>query len=315
MQTRTRKLPANRVIVKVPGSTSNIGPGFDTLGLALDLHTTLSFELEENRRTKPLISLDEKLEGKLPVDESNLIYRLLCHLWKDRADLLERVNVEVKSGIPLTGGLGSSASATVGTVWAAYALTGKYIDRQQLLCEAAFFEGHPDNVAPSIYGGFTICSRAIRGRDILVQKLDWPENWCPLIVAPQYTVPTAKARALLPARIPYADAVCNVARVASLVSAVARKDESAFANSLIDSLHEPYRQSLVPELAQLKSLLTDMPVLGCVLSGAGSAILVLVARRHQLQVSALLNQWAAQLPAPPQVLNLSVAQCGIQQID
>jgi homoserine kinase len=298
--------------VRVPGSTSNIGPGFDTLGLALEIYNIMTFELlEQGQSVKEPIIARGDISKQLPLDKSNLIYTTLTKLWQDRPELLSRVQITVASEIPLNGGLGSSASAIVGTVWAASVLAGESIGRNEMLARATRLEGHPDNVAPSLFGGFVVCGHGERGR-ILVERLEWPEDWCTLVVAPPYTVPTTKARALLPRSVPRSDAVSNVQNVALLLSAVLKKNEEAMRSALHDHLHEPYRLPLVPDLAELRARLRDLPALGCVLSGAGSSVLVVVARRHKKQILEFLKDWAAGRKETTQVLDLRVAQKGIE---
>lgn len=305
-----------RVTVRIPGSTSNLGPGFDTLGLALELYTTLTFELlDRDDEQIPIVRTEGEIAKTLPVDRSNLVYRILSTIWGDSEDLLRRVRITIKSEIPLTGGLGSSASATLGTIWASYALLGRPVDRSVLLFRATAFEGHPDNVTPSLYGGFVVCGRSVLHNRVVVQKLDWPSEWSILVVAPDYAVSTAEARALLPESVPRKDAVSNIQNVALLVSAVVNRDEEALRSALHDRIHEPYRLKLVPELADLRNQLKSTPALGCVLSGAGSSVLVLVARRHKGQVLEFLKDWAAGRPKPPRVLDLKVARTGIEQLD
>jgi len=302
--------------VRVPASTSNLGPGFDTLGLALQLYNTLTFELLDTHDPRiPLVRLQGEIAQGLPPDDSNLVYRVLSALWKDSPDLLNRIRITIDSQIPLSGGLGSSASATLGAVWASCVLTGKEIDYDHLLSHASSFEGHPDNVAPSLYGGFVVCARSPRLDRVLVQKLDWPDEWCTIIVAPHYSVPTQEARALLPASVPLKDAVSNIQNVSLLISAIVNKDEEALKCALEDRIHEPYRQKLIPELGELKAKLTQLPALGCVLSGAGSSILVLVSRKNKAPVLAFLKDWAAHRTIAPTVLDLKVARHGIEQLD
>ncbi len=304
-----------RVSVRIPASTANLGPGFDALGLALELYTTLTFLLLDEDDTQiPLVTLEGELKKQLPADKTNLVWQLLSLLWCDKPELLSRVRINIASEIPLGRGLGSSAATTLGTVWAAAALDGGTIDNDAVLTKSAAFEGHPDNVAASLYGGLVVCSRSCTGNQIVTTKLTWPDEWCTLIVVPPYQLATKEARAVLPGSVPLADAVSNIQNVAQLISAVHTRDETALVNALHDRIHEPYRLRLVPELAELRAALANLPVLGCVLSGAGSAVLVVVQRRHKEQIVQVLHSWMAARKPTSQLFDLAVARRGIELI-
>ncbi len=303
-----------RLTIVVPGSTANLGPGFDALALALNIHCKLTFDvLAENNLSIPLIRLKgaSLVEGHSK-DQDNLIYTILSNLWRTDPEILKRVRITIESKIPLGKGLGSSAAAVMGAVWAAYALSDSIPDNGVLLSKATDLEGHPDNVSASLLGGLTVCARSSTSRSIVTQKLLWPREWKALIVVPPYVLSTKKARSVLPRTLSYADAVSNIQRASLLMAAVANKDEDALKESLHDSIHEPYRMELVPELAQVRKLVSNLPVLGCVLSGAGSSVLTLVHQRHQNQVLESLNSWASSQAEPPQVLSLDVDQQGLR---
>lgn len=303
----------HRLTVTVPGSTANLGPGFDAMALALNLHCKLTFDLlEYNDLSVPLIRLKGVLTEGLPKDQNNLIYTILNNLWASDSELLKRVRITIESRIPLGKGLGSSAAAIVGAVWAAYALSDKVPDSGTILEKASQLEGHADNVSASLLGGLTICAKSMSSAKIVTQKLHWPNEWRPIVVCPPYVLSTKKARSVLPTTVPHQDAVSNVQRVALFMAAVANRDEDALRESLHDKLHEPYRMALVPELGQVRKLLSNFPTLGCVLSGAGSSVLALVHERHQHQVLDGLKAWAATAEEPPEIFSLEVDQEGLR---
>lgn len=308
VEERVRKLT-----ITVPGSTANLGPGFDALALALNLHCTLNFQLlEKNDKSIPLITLKGSLQHGLPKDQNNLIYTVLSNLWRNDPDLLQRVRITIESKIPLGKGLGSSAAAIMGAVWAAYALTDHIPDNGRMLEHATDLEGHADNVSASLLGGLVVCGRSQTTRAIFTQKVLWPKEWCPIVVVPQYVLSTKKSRSVLPKTISREDAVHNIQRVALLLAALSNKDEEAMQHALHDRLHEPYRLALVPELGAVRKELSDFPVLGSVLSGAGSSVLTIANQRHRKQILQCLREWAQRQSEPPDVLDLEVDQEGLR---
>jgi homoserine kinase len=302
-----------QLTVSVPGSSANLGPGFDTLALAFKLYCHLNFRLlEEDDRSIPLITLKGVISDGLPKDQNNLIYTILSNLWQNDPELLTRVRISIESEIPLGKGVGSSAAAIMGAVWAAYALTQSIPDNSTLLSTAARLEGHADNVAASLLGGLVVSARSLSTKGIVTQKLAWPEEWRTILVVPPYVLSTKKARSILPANVSFHDAVANVQRVSLLTAAVANRDEDAMKEALSDRLHEPYRQILVPELGSVRRLLSDFPIIGCVLSGAGSSVLTVVNQRHAPQVVEALRKWAQSQSQPPEVLDLNVDHGGLR---
>jgi homoserine kinase len=263
------------VRVQVPGSTANLGPGFDVLGAALGLFVDV--EVVETGR----FALVTKL--RLRADRENLIVRAF-----ERLLPADRFEFRVSSEIPLSGGVGSSAAGVVAGLVAAQALTGAEPltgAETDLLALASEIEGHPDNVAASLFGGLVICD----GND--VRRVSMPDGLEAILVVPAKPVRTALARDALPARVPLADAVANVAAASKLVLGLATGDWDLIAHGLRDRLHQPYRAHLYPRSAALLELAPEIGALGATISGAGPTVLVwcqaerseLVERRLQAQ--------------------------------
>lgn len=310
-----------KLTVKAPGSTANLGPGFDALALALSVHCTLHFELlEKDDPAIPLITLKSELLDDIPTDESNMIYQVISSTWRANSDMLKRVRITIESNIPPGKGLGSSAAATIGAVCAAYAMAdvdhfdhkALLADGKTMLADAMKLEGHVDNISASLLGGLVVCSYTENRSSVITQKLMWPPHWSPIVVVPPYVLSTKKSRSVLPQSVSREDAVNNVQKVSLLLAAVANRDEEAMREALHDRLHEPYRNELVPELGDVRKLLSDFPIIGCVLSGAGSSVLVLVNRRHRREVLQRLKDWAAERKEAPEVLDLQVDQEGLR---
>lgn len=301
--------------LRIPGSTANLGPGFDAVALSLGIYLNLTFELlEKENPSCPLIQRVGEIAQQLPGDQSNLIYSIIANQWSEKPDLLKRLRITIESEIPLERGLGSSSTAILGSLWAARALSNQILDKAAILQQATKLEGHPDNLAASLHGGLTISSPSRDRRHIVTQQLAWPKQWHTIIMVPSYPLSTRTAREILPATVSMSDAVANLQRVALLIAAVANEDEDALNQALEDRLHEPYREALIPELPKLKKELKSLPILGCTISGAGPSMLVLVNHRHRDQVLEHLRSWASAQPSPLKVLDLKVDHEGMKEI-
>jgi homoserine kinase len=271
---------ARRCVVRVPASSANLGPGFDAFAAALALH--LEAEVEETGRFA--------VETDLAIarDRRNLLVRGFARLHPP-----DRFTFRISSAIPLSGGLGSSAAAYVAGLLAADALTG---DGGDLLAHATALEGHPDNVAAALRGGLVVCA------DGEAVRLDPPGGLEALLVVPHAAVRTAQARAALPAAVPMADAVANVAHGALLVLGLARGDWELVARGLHDRLHEPHRAHLYPRSAALRARAAGLGALGATISGAGPTVLVWCLAERTAQVRSALRReaegWAEVLHAP-----------------
>ncbi len=307
-----------KVTLVVPGSTCNLGPGLDCIGLALNIYSRMTFQvLEESEKAEmPYIQLKGGIAKRSdPEDQGNLIYHLLKEIWEHNNDLLGRLRIAVTSDIPLGCGLGSSSAAIVGAIWASNVLEDRIPTATQLLADGCELEGHPETLAASLYGNMVVCAPSVGGRRIVTQRIEWPEDWHVIAVVPEYTLNTNDMRAVLPKHVKYEDAVFNAQRTALLVAAVSRADESAMQEALHDKLHEKYRMPLVPELEDLRRELVNEPILGCVLSGAGSSTCVFVHSKNKDKVVRKLNHWAAAQEKSHRILNLQVSKEGMQEVE
>ena len=268
-----------KITVRVPATTANIGPGFDCLGMALPLYNEITIEETVLPGTGIQINIiDESNEFEtlsIPTDENNIVYKAVELLYNSIGQTPSELKISIKTQIPIAKGLGSSASVIVGGLIAANELLGRPADEQALLSIATEVEGHPDNVAPTILGGFVLSSQEEDG-SVVYRKLPWPKEWKLIVCIPDYELATEIARSVLPEKVDMKDAAFNARRCAMLVDAVYTKDAELLRLALQDKLHQPYRMKLVPGLKEIiEGLKHEQDVLGCVLSGAGPSILVI----------------------------------------
>ncbi len=243
---------SRRRLVRVPGSSANLGPGFDALAAALSLH--LELEVVETGSFAVATELD------VPRDRSNLVVKAF-----ERLHPADSFEFRISSKIPLSGGVGGSAAAVVAGLMAADHLFELDAD---LLALATELEGHPDNAAAALEGGFVVCD----GQS--VQRFDPPLGLEAILVVPEETVLTTEARAALPDDVPRADAVFNVAHAAKLILGLCTSDWELIGAGLRDRLHQPYRAPLYPRSAQLLERAPQLGALGATISGAGPSVLV-----------------------------------------
>jgi homoserine kinase len=241
-----------RRLVRVPASSANLGPGFDVLGAALSLH--LELEVQETGRFGVETDLD------VPSDRSNLVVQAF-----ERLHPADGFEFRITSEIPLSGGLGSSAAAVVAGLLAADHIFELDADVMTL---AAELEGHPDNVAAALNGGFVVCD------GLRVHRFEPPMGLEAVLVIPAEGVDTKAARAALPTAVPLDDAVFNVAHTAVLMLGLANSDWELISEGLRDRLHQPARADLYPRSAALLERVMSFGALGATISGAGPAVLV-----------------------------------------
>jgi homoserine kinase len=270
----------NSYEVRVPASTANLGAGFDCLGLALELYLDVraTVLLEPGARA---IARTRGVRGNaaLPSDpDKNLIFRTM-KITADREGFsLPPVRLAVQNQIPVAGGLGSSAAATVAGVALAFAVTGCQIPKEKALRYAAEIEGHADNVAAAMLGGFVVTFIRSDGSVVAVRKR-WPKVIRILIITPAFALETSKSRAVLPPSVPRADAVHNLQRCALFVGALDERRFDLLGDAMQDRLHQTHHQSLIPGFADILAMPRMPGLLGVALSGAGPSILALATER------------------------------------
>jgi homoserine kinase len=260
---------------RVPASSANLGPGFDALGLALDIHLVCTFEVSGRLRIRA--------EGRdaecIPEDDSNMIWQTAERIAEATGRQLPPIDLVIANEIPIGKGLGSSAAALTAGVVLANQLLDLQWSRPEILQQAARIEGHPDNVAACVLGAVVATSMEADGTTHAV-RVELPANYGVAAVVPEFMLSTTRARSVLPDFYTRQDAVFNVQHSALLIAALCTGSTESFSAALQDRMHQPYRAALIPGFTEMMAL-REPGLLGCALSGAGPSVLVFYERGAQ----------------------------------
>jgi homoserine kinase len=254
-----------QVTVRVPASTSNLGPGFDCLGVALRIYNDVV--VTRGARSRPQIVVEEAAD-------------LFFHHTRRESFSF---SVSVTDNIPLSRGLGSSVTVRLGVLLALNVLTGNHVDRSSIFQLCAQLEGHPDNAAPAIFGGFTV----VRGQT--VQRFDVSALLSFVLLIPDFKITTSGARRILPSQIMRVAAVKNCANACAITAAFASGNYRNLRGAFADHLHQPYRLKLIPFLPRVIAAAEKAGALGAFLSGSGSTIAAVTLRSPKRVAAAMLR--------------------------
>jgi homoserine kinase len=299
---RFADLDGRWVAVEVPATSANLGAGYDCLAVALEIVNRVEVECLARPGAGVEVAVEGEGAGELPEDRSNVfvvaLERGLAEVRGASAGALGW-RIQMRNRIPLARGLGSSAAATVAGILAGAALAGEALDLERALALATEIEGHPDNAAAALLGGFTIAAHGDRPAAI---RFDVPRDLRAVLFIPDLRLGTPEMRAALPATVPLADAVANLQRVALGVAGLAAGDVAGLAWLAGDRLHEPYRAAVYPQLPRLVAAAHDAGALGASLSGAGSTIIAFADTLTTLtRIEGALRAAAADLDLPGRV--------------
>ena len=311
-----------KVSVKVPATSANIGPGFDCLGMALPIYNVVTIDETVLPGTGVEINIlsdeenvDNLIIDHIPKDENSVVYKAVELLYNSIGQTPSELKINIQTSIQVTRGLGSSAAVIVGALVAANKLLGEPADESALLSIATEIEGHPDNVTPAIVGGLVMSSLENDG-SIIYRKLDWPDDWAITVCIPDVELATEISRSVIPKEVPLEDAIFNLKRMGMFVNAVNKHDSDLMKLALTDRLHQPYRAKLVPGLKELSEAFKhEEDVLGCVLSGAGSSMLIISKNNIVEKVTSTTLEIMENLNVKADVRNLKIEQNGATIIE
>lgn len=253
--------------VRIPATTANLGPGFDSLGLALDLYN--EFYFEEIEKGLEIIGCLDKYNN-----EDNLIYKSMLKTFSYIGYKNKGIRIKVISNIPESRGLGSSASCILAGVIGANKIANNKLTKEEIFKIATEIEGHPDNIAPALFGG--LIASIVEGDNIYYNNINVAEGLKFIALIPEFTLSTFESRNVLPSEVDYKDAVYNVTRTNLLISALINGKFDLIKYGLKDKLHQPYRAKLINNYNEIVEYSNKIGALGTYLSGAGPTIMCIV---------------------------------------
>ena len=305
-----------KVVVDVPATTANLGPGFDCLGAARDLNNRFAMRRIEGNGERFELIIEGTEGSHLRGGPDNLVYRAAQRVWK--AAGLEPVALEarVRLAVPPARGLGSSATAIVAGLMGANALVGEPLSKEKLLELAIDIEGHPDNVVPSLLGGLCMTAKAASQRWRVV-RCEWAPSVQAVVAIPSIRLSTSEARRAMPKAIPVSDAVVNLGALTLLLQGLRTGNGDLIADGMHDRLHEPYRWRLIKGGDQVKAAALEAGAWGCAISGAGPSIIALCPEGKGTAISrAMVRSWeAAGVASRAPVLNVQTSGSHWQPAD
>ena len=270
--------------IKIPCSTSNLGPGFDTLGLALNRYLILSAEAAAQRS----IVVEGNGKDHIAADETNLVYSAMNTTAQKLGKDLPAVHLHINNGIPAYGGLGGSGAAIAGGVFLANELLKGGLTREEMLNIAVGIEGHPDNVSAALFGGLTVncfdAEHTVHCRSVKIER-----TLSVITCSPHFQVQTKEARKILPQQVSLQDAVTNIENAASLVAALMSGDFEALRYATAEKLHEQYRAVLIPGYDEIKKAALTAGALSFNISGAGPTVFAFTVKNEQQIAEAMRN--------------------------
>ena len=277
------------VKIMVPATTANLGAGFDSFGMALSLYNIIELEVVSSG-----LFIDVGKTMNVPADERNLLYCSIRETLMEMGLKVPGLRIRQRNGIPVTRGLGSSAACRVGGIMAANYISGGKLSQKDMLQIATRMETHPDNVAPAIFGGFTIAY--MEGKKVDCMRLDVASNMKAAVFVPDFTLQTRRSRSVLPGQVSRQDAIFNASRAAIMAAAIATGREDMLRLGAQDRLHQPYRKGMIPGFDFLVRKAYEAGAKAVFLSGAGPSVVALITQDYEKFQKAMEGYMTQKMP-------------------
>lgn len=269
--------------VRVPATSANLGPGFDSLGIALNIYNEYEFELKEDKGLF-FEGVEEEFQNK-----DNIIFMAIKKVFDKYDFKFNGIKIKIiKQDIPISRGLGSSSSCIVAGIIGAFALMGREINRDEILSLAVDIEGHPDNVCPAIFGGL-ISTIMVDNKKTLYNCVEVKDGIKFIALIPRFKLSTEKARAILPKEILFRDCIYNIGRAALLISCFSNGNYALLKEATKDRIHERFRSKLIDNFNEVYNKSLELGAISCFLSGAGPTLMAIVDNKDISFVSDFMN--------------------------
>ena len=276
--------------IRIPATSANMGPGFDSIGIAVELYNHIWVEEQPEGLT---IEVKRKQAIPVPTDETNLIYETMKYFYDRKGLSMPGVKIVQEDHIPMIRGLGSSAACIVGGLFAANALAGNLCDRDELAQMAAQLEGHPDNSNPAIFGSMVVGAQ--NEKEMNHVRLELPDDLLFATMVPDFPVSTADARGVLPNAYTRGDMVFNASRAALLVASMMTGKYENFDMAMEDRVHQPYRAQLIPGMNEIFAHAKEFGAAASYLSGAGSTLMAMVTKDRAEEFERKMSEYLGTL--------------------
>jgi homoserine kinase len=296
------------VTVRVPATSANLGPGFDSIGIAMDLFNTVSIEASDEFG----VNLAGEGVDVLSEGQDNLVYQGLLAVYEKLQRPVPPLKLSCENWVPLARGLGSSSAALVAGLVAGNEFLGHPLSTQALLQIATKMEGHPDNVTPALFGGLQVA--VMNGKTVEHIRVPLAADLGIVVFVPNFTMLTAEARGILPKQLSRADAIHNISRASLLIAAMATGSITHLKIAMEDVLHQPYRSKIFPAMPDFIQSAVDAGAAGAALSGAGSCILAFTLG-NEARVADAMMETSAQTGVEGKTIITRVCYSGAQVIE
>ena len=300
----------NEIIVRVPATTANLGSGFDVLGLALSLYNEIHFIPEDGDFADVMMTAEGEGLSILATSDENVIFRAMEETAKVIGKSLPAGRMHLVNRVPFARGMGSSSAAIVSGVVLANALLGSPLSNQEMLDIASRVEGHPDNVAPALLGGFVISKMDETGCTSV--KVPVSADWKAVVAIPDFELLTEHARAVLPTSYSRADAVSNISSISFLLTAFFQKKPEYLRIGLQDTIHVPYRIGLIPGGEDVIRMAEEAGAFGATISGSGSTMIAFSDEAHAKAVGDAMKKAFAGKDMTSRIMILDFNQNGAE---